>query len=148
MISIKQFDSEEEFDGVSREDIVEFLYIHLGKYKDDKQSIERCLDYTFAVDAGKGGFLLIAYAQEKMVGVVVSIRTGMQGFIPENILVYIAVDENMRGQGIGARLINETKERVQGSIKLHVEYDNPAKKLYERLGFSTKYAEMRYTKNE
>jgi predicted GNAT family acetyltransferase len=33
-----------------------------------------------------------------------------------------------------------------GDIKLHVEYDNPrATTLYERLGFTSKYAEMRWT---
>ncbi|MDK2978441.1 MAG: hypothetical protein PWP52_1155, partial [Bacteroidales bacterium] len=31
-------------------------------------------------------------------------------------------------------------------VKLHVEYDNPAKRLYERLGMTTKYAEMRLKK--
>ena len=34
---------------------------------------------------------------------------------------------------------------VEGDTKLHVEYDNPAKRLYERLGFENKYAEMRWS---
>jgi hypothetical protein len=29
-----------------------------------------------------------------------------------------------------------------------VEYDNPAKRLYERVGMKTKYAEMRYEKKQ
>jgi hypothetical protein len=29
-----------------------------------------------------------------------------------------------------------------------VEYDNPAKRLYERMGFSTKYAEMRWQRSK
>jgi hypothetical protein len=29
-----------------------------------------------------------------------------------------------------------------------VEYDNPAKKLYEKLGMKTKYAEMRLDKGK
>ena len=33
---------------------------------------------------------------------------------------------------------------TEGDLALHVEYDNPAKRLYERLGFRSKYAEMRY----
>ncbi|MDD3860747.1 MAG: GNAT family N-acetyltransferase, partial [Bacteroidales bacterium] len=71
-------------------------------------------------------------------------NTGMSGYIPENILVYIAVDSKHRGKGFGAEIIKEAVKRTKGNIKLHVEYDNPAKRLYERLGFTTKYAEMRF----
>ena len=37
---------------------------------------------------------------------------------------------------------------VEGDVALHVEPHNPAKKLYERLGFTNKYLEMRLTRSE
>ncbi|MCB0741696.1 MAG: GNAT family N-acetyltransferase, partial [Chitinophagaceae bacterium] len=65
------------------------------------------------------------------------------GYIPENILVYIAVHKSYRGKGLGKELMKKTMDRAKGSIALHVEPDNPAKFLYEKLGFTNKYLEMR-----
>ncbi|MGD1843447.1 MAG: GNAT family N-acetyltransferase [Thermonemataceae bacterium] len=56
----------------------------------------------------------------------------------------MAVDKTYRGQGIGKQLMQEAMRQVNGSIALHVEPDNPAKKLYEALGFTNKYLEMRW----
>lgn len=39
-----------------------------------------------------------------------------------------------------------TIEPTKGNIALHVEPDNPAKKLYENCGFTNKYLEMRLNK--
>jgi ribosomal protein S18 acetylase RimI-like enzyme len=148
MLQIKQINSEKDLKDLSQKDLIDFLYTHLDRFRDDKDSISKCLDYTFSKNNGKGGFILTAYLEEKLVGVVVTNKTGMGGYIPENILVYIAVDQNYRGHGIGKQLLEETINRAEGDIKLHVEYDNPAKRLYERVGFTTKYAEMRYTKKK
>jgi ribosomal protein S18 acetylase RimI-like enzyme len=59
-------------------------------------------------------------------------------------LVYIAVDKQYRGKGIGKQLMQEVMQQTNGGIALHVEPDNPAKFLYEKLGFTNKYLEMRY----
>ena len=67
-------------------------------------------------------------------------------FIPENILVYIAVDNSQRGKGFGKKLMQKAISIAEGNIALHVEPDNPAKKLYEKLGFTNKYLEMRLIK--
>jgi ribosomal protein S18 acetylase RimI-like enzyme len=37
-------------------------------------------------------------------------------------------------------------ELADGDIALHVEPDNPARILYEKLGFTNKYLEMRLKK--
>ena len=148
MLEVSQINNEKELTNITRDEIINFLHKHLDRFRDDKVSIGKCLDYAFKKNGGTGGFVLTGYLDGRLAGIVVMNETGMQGFIPENILVYIAVDANFRGKGIGKQLITEAISRVDGDIKLHVEYDNPAKNLYERVGFSTKYAEMRFTKNK
>jgi [ribosomal protein S18]-alanine N-acetyltransferase len=148
MLIVKQINSEEELTDVSRNEIIDFLYNHLDRFRDEKISIGKCLDYAFSKDGGKGGFVLTGHYDGKLVGIVVMNKTGMEGFIPENILVYIAVDASLRGKGIGRQLMDEAINRAEGDVKLHVEYDNPAKRLYERIGFTTKYAEMRFVKKK
>jgi GNAT superfamily N-acetyltransferase len=91
--------------------------------------------------------VLLALEDDEPVGALVMNDTGMAEFIPENILVYIAVNAEKRGKGIGKALIEKAFELAKGNIALHVEYDNPAKRLYERLGFISKYAELRWQRN-
>jgi len=78
-----------------------------------------------------------------LAGALVMLDTGMKGFIPEQILLFVSVSPDMRGLGIGRRIIEKSLKECNGEVKLHVEYDNPAKRLYERIGFTSKYAEMR-----
>ena len=131
---------------VSKEEIAEFLYIHLDQYGDEKKDIMKCLDYALDNKPGRGGSVLVARDGEDIVGAVIINKTGMSGYIPENILVYIAVNREYRGKGIGKELMERTIQHTDGAIALHVEPDNPAKFLYEKYGFTNKYLEMRLTK--
>jgi len=124
-------------------EVVDFLHTHLDDFRDAPAAISKSMDYALSTESGKGGFILVAREEQKIIGALVMNSTGMHEFIPPNILVYIAVDAKIRGKGVGRQLINKALESCKGSIALHVEYDNPAIHLYEKLGFSTKYAEMR-----
>ncbi|MBI1343394.1 MAG: GNAT family N-acetyltransferase [Terrimonas sp.] len=125
----------------TNETIADFLFLHLDQFGDKKDYILKCLDFVFAPD--HGGFVLVSYENGDITGAVIVNETGMEYYIPENILVYIAVHRDQRGKGLGKTLLQKTMERAKGSIALHVEPDNPAKKLYEKLGFTNKYLEMR-----
>ena len=125
-------------------DIVEFLFEHLDPYGDTKPAILNAIEYALHSSPTAGGFILVAREGDSITGVVVMNKTGMEGYIPENILVYIAVHKEHRGKGIGKKLMNEAIKMTKGDIALHVEPDNPARLLYERLNFTNKYLEMRF----
>lgn len=131
---------------LEKNEIADFLFHHLGKYGDPKEDIMKCLDYALDPGLHAGGFVILAREKGKIVGATVMNKTGMSGYIPENILVYIAVDQSQRGMGIGGKMMDLAITMANGAIALHVEPDNPARKLYERLGFTNKYLEMRLTK--
>lgn len=131
-----------------KNEIINFLFESLEQYGDPKEDIEKCLDYAFGKNNKPGGIVLSAMESDtqKIVGAVIINKTGMDGYIPENILVYIATDKNMRGKGVGKQLMQTAINLSDGAMALHCEPDNPAKFLYEKLGFTSKYLEMRLKK--
>lgn len=130
----------------NRDQIASFLFEHLDQYGDQKKDILKCIAYAMGDSAGQNGFILTASEGDKILGVVIINDTNMGGFIPEHILVYIAVHESTRGKGVGKALMKRTIDTASGDIALHVEPDNPAKFLYEKFGFTNKYLEMRLKK--
>ncbi|WP_026977974.1 GNAT family N-acetyltransferase [Flavobacterium tegetincola] len=146
MITIQKFDKNQKFTDGKQADVNEFLFKSLEEYGDPKSDINDAMDYSLGLENSPGGFVLVANDGDKVVGAVVVNRTGMKKYIPENILVYIATDPEYRGKGIGKKLMETAIETAEGSIALHVEPNNPAKGLYEKLGFTNKYLEMRYIK--
>lgn len=149
MLNIELLKNKSDFEKVNltQESYVDFMHTHLDKFGDPKPAISKCIDYAFSTDEAKGGFVLAAFEEDKLIGGLIMNKTAMKDYIPSYILVYVAVDSSQRGKGFGRKIIEKSFELVDDNVKLHVEYDNPAKRLYERIGFTTKYAEMRYDIN-
>lgn len=116
-----------------------FLHEHLEEYGDEKIAIQKAIDYVFQA----GGRIVIAKEEDQIMGAVVINATGMSDYIPENILVYIAIHRDFRGKGIGKSLMKEALNDLVGDVALHVEANNPAIHLYKSLGFTNPYLEMR-----
>ena len=89
-------------------------------------------------------FIFQMTENQQLVGVAVLNRTGMQGYIPENLLVYIAVHKDCRGKGLAQKMLNRILQLTNGDIALHVEKNNPVIDLYKKVGFENPYLEMRY----
>ena len=152
-MKVNIYNSFNKLRAVEKKNLVEFLFEHLDEFGDRKEDIQKAIDYSInengnlPLSISFGGFSLIAYNENNsIIGAVVINRTGMSGYIPENILVYIATHREYRGKGIGKQLMKKAIEVADGDIALHVEPNNPAKFLYEKIGFTNKYLEMRYKK--
>ena len=131
-------------DWLDLETLTSFLHESLKPYQDAPHDIRKGIDYALDDESPRGGFVVLASEGHELKGALVMLHTGMSGYIPENLLLFVAVDPSTRGQGVGRRVIERALVETDGPVKLHVEYDNPAKRLYERIGFTSKYAEMRY----
>lgn len=130
-----------------KSELVDFLFDHLDEFGDSKENIGKAIDYAMHPYPLAGGFVLEALEDDEIMGAVVMNKTGMEGYIPENILVYIAVHRDHRGKGIGKVLMDKALMLAKGDIALHVEENNPANFLYKKIGFVNPYLEMRYYKS-
>ncbi|MGK0314446.1 MAG: ribosomal-protein-alanine N-acetyltransferase [Saprospiraceae bacterium] len=146
MITAKVFDEIFKPNESKKAEIVNFLLEHLQEYGDPKSDIQKAIDYSVKEFISFGGSTIIVMKDNIIVGASVVNRTGMGGYIPENILVYIAIHRNHRGNGYGKTLIQNIIDNTEGDIALHVEANNPAIKLYEKFGFTNPYLEMRLKK--
>ena len=145
-MKITNYTNKDAITKVEKNAIVDFLFDHLDQYGDSKPAILNAMEYALSNQPMAGGFILVSRednGEDRITGAVVMNNTGMREYIPEHILVYIAVDKGYRGKGLGKALMNEAFRIAKGNIALHVEPDNPARFLYEKLGFENKYLEMR-----
>ncbi len=146
-MTISTYDAFNRITPLQMEKVSNFLFTHLEQYGDTKSAIKKAIAYAAKERAGLGGYIFIMEDNNKIIGAVVVNKTGMDEYIPENILVYIATHGDYRGKGLGKKLLQHTINYCKGDIALHVEKDNPAKYLYEKLGFTTPYLEMRLTRH-
>lgn len=51
-------------------------------------------------------------------------------------IVDISLLPDLRGSGLGTAILTDVLSSESGPVELHVEYRNPARRLYERLGFA------------
>ena len=148
MITLQKYTEKNTTDEHEKQEIIQFLFEHLEQYGDPEADISDAVSYAMGYQDKPGGIILTARDENshKLVGAVIINKTGMGGYIPENILVYIATDKNVRGKGIGKLLMQNAIKYSDGDIALHCEPENPAMHLYKKLGFTSKYLEMRLKK--
>lgn len=146
MLKTEIFTPEKPIDKQSNDQLIDFMFEHLEQYGDPKEDIQKSVDYAMKKSEDAGGFIVMGHENGELVGAVIMNKTGMEGYIPEYILVYIATHKDHRGKGLGKELMKVATGHAQGSVALHVEPDNPAVHLYRKIGFDSKYLEMRLKK--
>ena len=126
-----------------REQVVEFIHQTMNPWQDSNEDIAGAMDYAMSSESRAGGFVMLAQHAGKLAGALVMLNTGMGGYVPEHLLLFVCIDPQLRGQGFGEKLLRCSLDECDGAVKLHVDFGNPAARLYERMGFIHCYNEMR-----
>ncbi len=133
---------------LEKEELVQFLSEHLQEYGDDREDIRQAINYSLKEVVSFGGFTVAIKEEDEILACAVVNQTGMKGYIPENILVYVATHREHRRKGLGKAIMDQVLAHSNGDVALHVEKNNPAIRLYEKIGFTNPYLEMRLKRNK
>src|SRR5690606_9943068 len=124
-MTIKTFDAYSKLSIMDIKHITSFLYENSVKFRDSKSVIKKSLLYAIKEISGLGGYVFTLENQKEVLGVLVINKTGMNEYIPENILVYLV--ENKKQKSIGARekLVNYAINYCKGDIALYINKEDP-----------------------
>jgi len=142
-MTIKTFDAFTRLSIMDINRITNFLYENSGEFRDTKTAIRKSIMYAAKELPGLGGYVFVIENEHEILGAVVVNRTGMNEYLSENILVYVAVKQTFRKKGIAKKLIKHTIRNCKGDIAIHINKDNPVIKLFEKQGFKSRNIEMR-----
>jgi len=134
-------------DGLTVTSIATMTRSWMGPYADTQADCRQGILDALSGKPAPGGFVILATLNAVPVGILVMLATGMTGYIPPNLLLFIAVDGSLRRRGIASQLMRLALDSTQGPIKLHVEADNPAQLLYNKFGFKSAYLDMRLNRD-
>lgn len=137
------------FSGISPSDqnaLVRFLLEHSENVT--KKGIEEAIEYAVKSKPSFGGFIMAAHQNGKLVAVVVANRTGMGGYVPNNIFVFVTQHrEFLHEEDQMLSLLRKAISYADGDVALHVKPDNPTLELFKKIGFEAQYLELRLSKS-
>jgi len=123
----------------------------LNEFENDdrRENIQEAVEYAVKLKPSFGGFVMTAQQEGNIIGAIVANRTGMGHYNPNHIFVFVTLHDDYReDEALTKELVEKAIQHAKGDIAMHVKPDNPALKLYEKIGFRAQYLELRLTKNE
>lgn len=141
-MKIITFDAFNRMSGRDMDRVVKFLNREIDTFSDSEGAILKSVQYAIKDRAGLGGYVFELFDGTETVGVAVVNRTGMQEYMPDNILVYLAIKSDEQRKGFGRQLLAYALEHCEGEVMLHISADNPSRGFFQKVGFRTQYQEM------
>jgi ribosomal-protein-alanine N-acetyltransferase len=128
--------------------IVDFLSEYLDGKEQNKGHIRKAIEYATKEKMSFGGFVIVNKSHGEIVGASIVNQTGMEGYMADNVLVYIAVAEKYRKKGVAKNMIEQILRHAKGDVALHLKGDSSLEPICEKFGFKKSIVEMRLVRNE
>ena len=128
---------------IEKHKIIDFLAKNLEEIEPNRDHIRKAIEYATKECLSFGGFILVHKSEDEIIGSAIVNHTGMGGYMAENILVYIAVSQDFRNQGVAKNIIEQVLRHAKGDVALHLKGDSSLASICEKTGFQKSIVEMR-----
>lgn len=138
------------FSGIPPQEKIKVVHFLCGQSSNvNRQNVLEAVEYALKLKPSFGGFVLAARKEGQLVGVIVANRTGMEGYNPKHIFVFVALDKALeQEEALVKCLLQKALLYADGDVAMHVEPDHPALQLYQKLGFQAQYLELRFPQKQ
>lgn len=135
-IDLRYFQTEKDLPAwLNIHDIIHFIEDHSDEDDLSIDEIGAAIEYALSTKAGGSGFLLVGTRKKRIAGLIVMIQTKTQGFLPENVIMYLSFNSATQQAGLITRLINEAVQSVQGDVTVRITNSEDTRKIYIQAGF-------------
>ncbi len=120
---------------LDREAVVKFLEQQLDERGVDAATLRAAMDHALAPTCGKGGFMILASIGERLAGATVVLRRGLAALDAGYRLAYVGVLPELRGRGLGKRLVGKVAQQATGGVEVVLEDGERVTSLFAAVGF-------------
>lgn len=125
--------------------LVAFICRHTANT--NKKDVIEALDYALKEKPSFGGFILAMKKDHAFIASIVVNNTGMQGYKPNNIFVYVTIHEDYKNdEKVLKEIMCKALDMSNGDVALHIDPKSPIIKFYQKLGFTQRTLELRRNK--
>lgn len=125
--------------------LVDFICTHTPNT--NKEEVIQALDYALKEKPSFGGFILAIKKDHTFIASIVVNNTGMEGYKPSNIFVYVSIhDDYKNDEKVLKEIMCKALDMSNGDVALHIDPQNPIIKFYTKLGFTRRTLELRRDK--
>lgn len=127
--------------------VINFLHEHTPNTS--KSDIRHAIEYALKEIPSFGGFIYTAHQDKQLVGVIIATKTGMTGYNAKHLFVFVSLLPLLNiSEDSATSLLSRAIDYADGDIALHIKPNNPALKLYQKLGFQAQFVELRLSKEQ
>jgi hypothetical protein len=122
--------------------LTKFIYQYQVQNDFTEQGIRKAIQYAAKERPGFGGLIVTAEEGNEVIGAVILNKTGFEGYLPENLLVSIAVHHNYENKDVYRKIVDYVINYCCGDIGVQLKETNPLVPFFENQGFEYNYIQM------
>jgi len=103
----------------------------------NKSTITHLVDYALKEISSFGGFLVTEETEEEVLGIMIVNNTGMEGYMPNNLIVASAFLPNIGKEGSKKRILQKIMYVTRGDTALFIKNTYQQKSYLANLGIKT-----------